>query len=146
MPHRARRILTALLLSIAAPSMAAAEPSPAEPSPYAALAGAEARVAAIGFRLTTENAPWCPARQPQFGWIWGDPRRYDADHRAEDLGVYGAAAHAPALFPALEPSPPAASMAIAVGTPVPGLGRAPVTPDVGDPPYAELAATTTPQT
>src|SRR3546814_12794439 len=83
MPHRARRILTALLLSIAAPSMAAAEPSPAEPSPYAALAGAEARVAAIGFRLTTENAAWCPARQPQFGWIWGAPRLYDADRSEE---------------------------------------------------------------
>src|SRR3546814_430646 len=55
MPHRARRILTALLLSIAAPSMAAAEPSPAEPSPYAALAGAEARVAAIGFRRSEEH-------------------------------------------------------------------------------------------
>src|SRR3546814_5341547 len=92
--NRARRIRTALLLSIAAPSMAAAEPSPAEPSPYAALAGAEARVAAIGFRLTTENAAWCPARQPQFGWIWGDPRLYDADQRAEALGVHGAADHA----------------------------------------------------
>src|SRR3546814_15419845 len=71
MPHRARRILTALLLSIAAPSMAAAEPSPAEPSPYAALAGAEARVAAIGFRLTTENAHWCPARQDRTSVVEG---------------------------------------------------------------------------
>src|SRR3546814_12993446 len=115
MPHRARRILTALLLSIAAPSMAAAEPSPAEPSPYAALAGAEARVAAIGFRLTTENAAWCPARQPQFGWIWGDPRLYDADQRAEALGVYGAADHAHAFIAALAPTSPAASVGIEIG-------------------------------
>src|SRR3546814_13721942 len=108
MPHRARRILTALLLSIAAPSMAAAEPSPAEPSPYAALAGAEARVAAIGFRLTTENAAWCPARQPQFGWIWGDPRIYHAAQRPDALGVFCSAAHAHAFFPASAPTSPAA--------------------------------------
>src|SRR3546814_18979785 len=86
MPRRARSILTVLLLSIAAPSMAA----PAEPSPYAALAAAEARVAAIGFRLTTENAAWCPARQPQFGWIWGDPRLYDKARRPAALSAYGA--------------------------------------------------------
>src|SRR3546814_8581111 len=58
MPHRARRILTALLLSIPAPSIAAAEPAPAETSHYDAVAGAEARLAAIGLRLTTEHAAW----------------------------------------------------------------------------------------
>src|SRR5690606_24480359 len=98
----ARRILTALLLSIGAPSMAA----PAEPSPYPALAAAEARVAAIGFRLTTENAAWCPVRQPQFGWIWGDPRLYDADRRAEALTVYGAHDQTHAFIAALAPASP----------------------------------------
>src|SRR3546814_19209974 len=97
--------------------MAAAAPSPAEPSPYAALAGAEARVAAIGFRLTTENAAWCPARQPQFGWIWGDPRLYDAHQRAEAPGVTSAAPPPQSSFP--PPAPPSPSPSLVTTLPHP---------------------------
>lgn len=136
MPHRARSILTVLMLSIAAPSVAA----PTEPSPYAALAAAEARVAAIGFRLTTENAAWCPVRQPQFGWIWGDPRLYDADRRAEALGVYGADDQVHAFIAALAPTSPAASAGIGVGTPVTGIGETPVPDGVSDHPFARITA------
>lgn len=136
MPRRARSILTILMLSTGVPSMAAA----AEPSPYAALAAAEARVAAIGFRLTTENAAWCPARQPQFGWIWGDPRLYDTDRRAEALGVYGAADPTHPFIAALAPASPAASAGIAVGTPVTGIGEAPVPDGAGDHPFARITA------
>ncbi len=82
-----RPMLAALTLS-AAPLVSAAPLN--APSPYTALAATEARVAAIGFRLTTANAAWCPMRQPQFGWIWGDPRLYDADRRAEALAAYDA--------------------------------------------------------
>ena len=136
MPRHAPPILAVLMLSIAAPSTAAS----AEPSPYSALAAAETRVAAIGFRLTTENAAWCPVRQPQFGWIWGDPRLYDADQRAEALGVYGAADHAHAFIAALAPTSPAASVGIGVGTPVTGIGEAPVPDGVGDHPFARITA------
>lgn len=136
MLRRARRILTALMLPITVPSMAA----PAEPSPYAALAAAEARVAAIGFRLTTENAAWCPVRQPQFGWIWGDPRLYDADRRAEALTVYGAHDLAHAFIAALAPASPAASAGIGVGTPVTGIGEAPVPDGAGNHPFARITA------
>ena len=136
MPHRARSILAVLMLSIAVPSMAA----PAEPSPYSALAAAEARVAAIGFRLTTENAAWCPVRQPQFGWIWGDPRLYDADRRAEALGVYGAGDRTHAFIAALAPASPAASAGIGVGIPVTGIGEAPVPDGAGKHPFARITA------
>ncbi|MBR2170992.1 M48 family metallopeptidase [Sphingopyxis sp.] len=137
MPHRAPMILAALLAPMAAPVLAAA---PAAPSPYAALASIEARVAAIGFRLTTANAAWCPVRQPQFGWIWGDPRLYAADRRPEALTAYRAADHNHAFIAALAPASPAASAGVTVGTAVVGMGSAPVPDGVGDHPFARITA------
>src|SRR3546814_11908003 len=69
-----------------------------------------------------------------------DPRLYDADQRAEALGVYGAADHAHAFIAALAPTSPAASVGIGVGTPVTGIGEAPVPDGVGDHPFARLTA------
>ena len=137
MPHRAPMILAALLAPMAAPVLEAA---PAAPSPYAALASIEARVAAIGFRLTTANAAWCPVRQPQFGWIWGDPRLYAADRRPEALTAYRAADHNHAFIAALAPASPAASAGVTVGTAVVGMGSAPVPDGVGDHPFARITA------
>ncbi|GAO79992.1 MULTISPECIES: M48 family metallopeptidase [unclassified Sphingopyxis] len=137
MLRRARSIFLILSLSMAAPVFAAA---PAEQSPYAALAATEARVAAIGFRLTVANAAWCPARQPQFGWIWGDPRLYAADRRSEALAAYGADDHNHAYIAALAPASPAASAGMTVGTPVTGIGSAPVPDGVGDHPFARITA------
>ena len=137
MPHRAPMILAALLAPMAAPVLAAA---PAAPSPYAALASIEARVATIGFRLTTANAAWCPVRQPQFGWIWGDPRLYAADRRPEALTAYRAADHNHAFIAALAPASPAASAGVTVGTAVVGMGSAPVPDGVGDHPFARITA------
>ncbi|HWV61072.1 MAG TPA: M48 family metallopeptidase [Sphingopyxis sp.] len=136
MPHRARSILAVLMLSISVPSMAA----PAEPSPYAALAAAEARVAAIGFRLTTENAAWCPVRQPQFGWIWGDPRLYDADRRAEALAAYGAVERDAAFVAAVAPGSPAARTGLHVGDSVAWVDMTPVANGIGDHPFARITA------
>lgn len=136
MPHRARSILAALMLSIGTPSLAA----PAEPSPYTALAAAEARVAAIGFRLTTENAAWCRAHQPQFGWIWGDPRLYAADRRAEALGAYGTNDQAHAFIAALATESPAASAGISVGTPITRIGEGLVPDGADDHPFARITA------
>lgn len=137
MPHRAPMILTALLASMAAPALAE---TPAAQSPYAALALTEARVAAIGFRLTTANTAWCPVRQPQFGWIWGDPRLYTADRRVEALAAYGAADQLHPFIAALAPHSPAALPGMKVGTPVTAIADAPVPDGVGDHPFARITA------
>lgn len=137
MPRHIRSLLALLSLSMTTPALAAAS---TEPSPYAALAATEARVAAIGFRLTTANAAWCPARQPQFGWIWGDSRLYPADRRPEALGVYGAADPTHVFIAALALTSPAASAGMVVGTPVVGVSDAPVPAGIGDHPFARITA------
>lgn len=111
-----------------------------EASPYAALAAMEARVATIGFRLTTANADWCPVRQPQFGWLWGDPRLYAEKDRAAALAPYGAST-SDAPFPAaIAPDSPAARAGLRVGTPVHGLNDGPLPLDVGADAFARISA------
>ena len=135
-PH-IRPILAALTL-LAAP-LASAAPRHSS-SPYAALAATEARVAAIGFRLTTANAAWCAVQQPQFGWIWGDPRLYDGDRRAEALAAYGANDASHAFVAAVAPASPAASAGLRVGDPVVAIDAAPVPYGEGDHPFARITA------
>lgn len=137
MPRRRPAIIAALLLLTAAPVPAAAS---ADPSPYASLAALEARVAAIGFRLTTANAAWCPVQQPQFGWIWGDPRLYDAERRPAALAAYGAADRDAPFVAAIAPSGPAALAGMRVGVAVLGIAAAAV-PDGADAhPFARITA------
>lgn len=137
MLRHAPSIFAALSLLTAAPVHAAAG---ADPSPYAALAALEARVAAIGFRLTTANAAWCPVQQPQFGWIWGDPRLYDGERRREALAVYGAADRDAPFIAAIAPASPAAATGVRVGMAVLGIEGAPV-PDGRDAhPFARITA------
>jgi Zn-dependent protease with chaperone function len=133
MLRNARSIFAILSLSMAAPALA-------QQSPYAALAATEARVATIGFRLTTANAAWCPVRQPQFGWIWGDPRLYAADRRTEALAAYGAVDQLHPYIAALAPHSPAASAGMNVGTPVTAIADAPVPDGSGDHPFARITA------
>lgn len=133
MLRNARSIFAILSLSMAAPALA-------QQSPYAALAATEARVATVGFRLTTANAAWCPVRQPQFGWIWGDPRLYAADRRTEALAAYGAADQLHPYIAALAPHSPAASAGMKVGTPVTAIADAPVPDGIGDHPFARITA------
>ncbi|KGB52253.1 Peptidase M48, Ste24p precursor [Sphingopyxis sp. LC81] len=133
MLRNARSIFAILSLSMAAPAFA-------QQSPYAALAATEARVATIGFRLTTANAAWCPVRQPQFGWIWGDPRLYTADRRAEALAAYGITDQLPPFIAALAPHAPAASAGMKVGTPVTAIADTPVPDGSGDHPFARITA------
>lgn len=133
MLRNARSIFAILSLSMAAPALA-------QQSPYAALAATEARVATIGFRLTTANAAWCPVRQPQFGWIWGDPRLYAADRRTEALAAYGAVDQLHPYIAALAPHSPAASAGMKVGTPVTAIADAPVPDGAGDHPFARITA------
>ncbi|ABF51965.1 M48 family metallopeptidase [Sphingopyxis alaskensis] len=137
MPRRVRPILAALSLLVA--PLALAAPS-AAPSPYALLAATEARVAAIGFRLTTANAAWCPVRQPQFGWMWGDPRLYEADRRVEALAAYRADDANHAFVAAIAPGSPAAGAGLRVGDPVKAIDLAPVPDGEGDHPFARITA------
>lgn len=136
MPHRVRFILAALSLSMATPVAAAAS---VEPS-YEAWAAVEARVATIGFRLTTTNAAWCPARQPQFGWIWGDPRLYPPDRRPEALTAYGTTDRGAPFIAALAPASPAAAAGVRVGTPIFAMVGSPVPAGESDHPFARITA------
>lgn len=118
MPRFARSLFAAMAVLLAAPAAAA----PAEMSPYAVLAALEARVAAVGFRLTTANAPSCPSLQPQFGWIWGDPRLYDAANRADARAAYGAGDSDAVYIAAIAPGSPAALAGLHVGVAVHAVG------------------------
>ncbi|MBL8652029.1 MAG: peptidase M48, Ste24p [Sphingopyxis sp.] len=104
-----------------APALSATAATPAS-SPYAALAALEARVAAIGFRLTTANAAWCPALQPQFGWIWGDPRLYREEDRPAALAAYRAGSSGAPFLAAVAPGSPAALAGLTMGEPVYATG------------------------
>lgn len=115
MPGLARSFLAVMAVLLAAPKAAAV---PADASPYAVLAALEARVATIGFRLTTANAPHCRRLQPQFGWIWGDPRLYDATSRADARAAYGARDADTAYIAAIAPGSPATTAGLHVGTAV----------------------------
>ncbi|WP_331135644.1 M48 family metallopeptidase [Sphingopyxis sp.] len=135
MLRRAPSLLVALLLAAtSAPVMAGAATS------YRDWAAIEARVATIGFRLTTANAAWCPAHQPQFGWIWSDPRLYDADRRPEALAAYGASDRDAPFIAAIAPASPAAAAGMRVGAAVVGIQGAPVPEGDGDHPFARITA------
>ena len=137
MLHRASALVVALSLLAAVPAGAA---TPADPSLYVAFAALEARVAAIGFRLTTANAAWCPVQQPQFGWIWGDPRLYDAERRPEALAVYGAADRDAPFIAAVAPTSPAAVVGMRVGVAVVGMQGSAVPDGVDAHPFARITA------
>ena len=137
MLHRASALVVALSLLAAVPAGAA---TPADPSLYVAFAALEARVAAIGFRLTTANAAWCPVQQPQFGWIWGDPRLYDAERRPEALAVYSAAYRDAPFIAAIAPTSPAAVVGMRVGVAVVGMQGSAVPDGVDAHPFARITA------
>lgn len=139
MPRRTPCLLAALALALATAGSAFAT-APARPSPYAALAAAETRVAAIGYRLTVANAGWCPAHQPQFGWIWGDPRLYAPDRRAEALAAYKTSDRDRPFIAGLAPASAAAKAGLDVGTLIFGMADAPVPPGEGDHPFARITA------
>ena len=130
--------LTALPGLVSAPAAMAAATS--EPSSYSALAALEARVATIGFRLTTANVGWCPVQQPQFGWIRGDLRLYAAADRAAARAAYGAGDGDTAFIAAVAPDSPAAKAGIAIGTPVTAIDGAAAPRGEGADPFARITA------
>lgn len=141
MPRFVRSFVATLATLLAAPAAASA-PSAPSPSPYEALQATEARLAAIGFRLTTDNADWCPARQPQFGWIWGDPRLYDDRQRPAALAAYGASARDELFLAAIAPGSPAAAAGLRVGIAIDRIDDTPLTADDSDA-FARISAAET---
>lgn len=141
MPLLVRPLFALLAAALAAPAAAAPAQAASSASPYRTLAALEARVAAIGFRLTTANAGWCPAKQAQYGWIWGDPRLYDADRRGEALAAYGAAAFDLPFLAAVAPGSPAAKAGLHAGETITAIDDAPiVVPADPDDPFARITA------
>lgn len=134
MPASLRPLPALFALLLSAPVSASAS------SPYAALADQEARVAAIGFRLTTANAAWCPQIQPQFGWIWGDPRLYDEADRANAFAAYDARPADTAFIAAVAPGSPAAAAGLRRGSPVTSVNGKPVDIPAGSDPFGRIAA------
>lgn len=102
-------------------------------SPYSALRSYEQRIAAIGFRLTTANAHWCPQQAPQLGWILGDPRLYDPARWPAAQAAYGAGLTDTPFIAALAPDGPAASAGMTVGMAVAAINQTPPLPPTNDP-------------
>ena len=142
----ARSLLAFLPLAFAAPAAAApaeaARIDTAPPaSPYRTLATLEARVARVGFHLTTANAGWCPVHQAQFGWIWGDPRLYDERNRDAARAAYGAGAADLPFLAAVAPGSPAAMAGLHVGDTIAAIDDTPVVvPEQDEDPFARIAA------
>lgn len=134
------RLFFPLLLAaalLATPTVAAPA---AEPSPYRLFAVQEARVAAVGYRLTTANAAWCPDIQPQFGWLLGDARLYDAARRAEALAAYGAGDADAPFVAAIAPDSPAARANVRTGTPIVAVNGIAVPPGAAERPFSRILA------
>ena len=142
MPRPSPFLLAPIALALAVPASAATpDPQLAKASPYRTLAALEARVAAIGFRLTTANAGWCPAKQAQYGWIWGDPRLYDEAKRSEALAAYDAAAFDLPFLAAVAPGSPAAEAGLHAGETITAIDDAAiVVPADRDDPFARITA------
>lgn len=100
--------------STAASSVA---PAPAV-NAHQRLATAESRVAAIGFRLTTRNAGWCPRLAPQLGWILGDRRLYPAAGWPAARDAYHASDADAPFIAAIVPGSGADRAGLRVGDPV----------------------------
>lgn len=130
-----RPLPLAIALAFSAPALASTGAAP-----IAALAAQEGRVAAIGFRLTTANAGWCPIRQSQFGWIWGDPRLYAAADRDALRTVYGASDLDAPYVASVAPGSPAAIAGIRIGTPVTKVNQTPLPAGAGSQPFARIEA------
>lgn len=125
MPRPFIALLAALALGSA--NMEAAASGPGTPI-YKALALLEARVAGIGYRLTTANVEWCSARQPQPGLLFGDRRLYRQGQWASARIAYDAGDFDAPFVAAIVEDTPSARAGLTVGSPVAGVGTAQAAP------------------
>ncbi|WP_033075338.1 M48 family metalloprotease [Sphingopyxis sp. MWB1] len=111
------------LLPLLALIAGAALPRPAMARDIAEWAEQEARLAAVGHRLATGSAAWCPRLTPQSGWLLSDLRRFNRRDRAE------AAHYGPPDAPfaaAVAPGSAAARAGLRVGAGIAAINGAPV--------------------
>ncbi|KTE38772.1 MULTISPECIES: M48 family metalloprotease [unclassified Sphingopyxis] len=127
-PHLLHFLLVAAVLAPA--SAAAADP--------AGIARQEARLATIGWRLTSGGARWCPEVTPQPGWILGDLRRFDKRQRAAAKLAYGTSGDGP-FVAAMAPGSPADRAGLVRGTAIAAIDGQPV-PTFGDGPTVRIDA------
>lgn len=120
-------LATAVLIPTSAPAAAIDD-----------LAQQEARLATIGWRLTSGGARWCPELAPQPGWILGDPRRFDKRERAAAKLTYGAGGDGP-FVAAVAPGSSAERAGLARGTAIAAIDGQPV-PTLGDEPTVRIDA------
>lgn len=116
-----RRLCLLPLLALIA---SAAAPRPAMARDVAIWAAQEARLAAIGHRLATGSAAWCPRITPQPGWLLSDLRRFNRRDRARAAQLYGAP-DAP-FAAAIAPGSAAARAGLRVGAGIAAINGAPV--------------------
>lgn len=110
----------------------------AKAADIADLARQEARLAVAGWRLTTGSVRWCPVAEPQPGWIFGDPRRFDARERAAAQQVYGTHGEAP-FVAAVAPGSPGDRAGLARGTEIAAIEGQPI-PTLGPEPTIRIDA------
>ncbi len=111
----------ALLLFAGMPAMAAAPKADAIAA-YRALVVQDARLANIGFRLSSANAPFCVNKARNPGWVLHDERQYPDLNIARTVFVF----RQPVSIAALVPGSPAQRTGLAVGDGLYAIGK--VTP------------------
>ncbi len=105
MRPRVRASLATAILSLALPGSAAPS-APALGSTFELLRSEDLRLAAIGYRLFTANAPLCRAIQPEMGWALQAIDQFDASSRPAARAVFGF--ETPLAVEAVVPGGPAA--------------------------------------
>jgi beta-barrel assembly-enhancing protease len=110
------RILSLIFPAVLGAALASnAGPATAPGDVHQQIAAAEARVAAIGYRLAARNAGWCDRRAPQLGWILGDRRLYPAALWPGARAAYNASDADAPFVAALVPGGPADRAGLNVG-------------------------------
>ena len=105
--------LTLLLFGAAAPAAASAD----EVTAYRALVQQDLRLATIGYRLASANAPFCERSERNPGWVIHDEQQYPDRDVARAAFVF----RTPVEVSAVVPGGPADAMGVKVGDGVVGL-------------------------
>ncbi len=81
-------ITAALITALASPTYAAGANPGEWDQGFAELLHQQARVASVGYRLTTANRGLCDTLQPEAGWVVQDPTEYKPDMRSAAIRFF----------------------------------------------------------
>lgn len=98
-------------------NIAIAAPHPEKVDAYQMLARQDARLANIGYRLASANAPFCEMLEPNLGWVLHDERQYPDPKEARRALIF----RAPISVAAVVPGGPAERGGIQAGDGLLGL-------------------------